>query len=166
MSTTMEPREVVGVLNHFFDLLCPILKDEQADIDKFIGDCIMALFEDLPDWDPAPVRAARAALRMQEAVENASASFPKPLQVRIGINTGSLVRGDLGSRFVRRDYTVIGDVVNRAQRLEANAPRGGVLISDTTYAAIKDHAVAEPLVITMKGVAAPVTAYVLQELRS
>src|SRR5262249_41773442 len=105
-----------------------------------------------------------AALRMQQAM--ASASLPIPVQVRIGINTGPLVRGDLGSRFVRRDYTVIGDVVNRAQRLEANAPEGGVLVSDTTYAVIKDHAVAEPRMITMKGVTAPVTAYVLQELRS
>ena len=164
LSTTLEPRQVVELLNHFFDLLCPILKDEQADIDKFIGDCIMALFDDLPDADPAPLRAARAALRMQQAVSNAK--LPIPVQVRIGINTGPLVRGDLGSRFVRRDYTVVGDVVNRAQRLEANAPRGGVLVSDTTYAAIKDFAVAEPRVITMKGVAAPVTAYVLLELRS
>jgi CheY-like chemotaxis protein/class 3 adenylate cyclase len=164
LSTTLQPREVVELLNHFFDLLCPILKEEQADIDKFIGDCIMALFEDVPDGDPAPVRAARAALRMQQVM--ATAKLPIPVQVRIGINTGPLVRGDLGSRFVRRDYTVIGDVVNRAQRLEANAPKGGVLISDTTYAAVKDIAVAEPRVITMKGVAAPVTAYVLQELRS
>src|SRR5262249_51154177 len=163
LSTTMQPREVVELLNQFFDLLCPILKEEQADIDKFIGDCIMALFEEHADLDPAPLRAARAALRMQKAIQQ---SAPAGLQVRIGINTGPLVRGDLGSRFVRRDFTVVGDVVNRAQRLEANAPRGGVLVSDTTYAGIKDHAIAEPRVNTLKGGPPPLTAYVLQDRRS
>src|SRR5262249_6045332 len=163
LSTTMQPREVVELLNQFFDLLCPILKEEQAYIDKFIGDCIMALFEEHADLDPAPLRAARAALRMQKAIQQ---SAPAGLQVRIGINTGPLVRGDLGSRFVRRDFTVVGDVVNRAQRLEANAPRGGVLVSDTTYAGIKDHAIAEPRVNTLKGGPPPLTAYVLQDRRS
>jgi class 3 adenylate cyclase len=104
---------------------------------------------------------------MEAALQHARATLAHELAVRIGINTGPLVRGDLGSRFVRRDYTVVGDVVNRAQRLEANAPKAGILISDSTYAMIKDlGAVAEPRIITMKGVAAPVTAYVLLELPS
>ena len=164
MSSRLKPREVVDLLNQFFDLLCPILKQEQADIDKFIGDCIMAVFEELADADPAPMRAARAGLRMQQALAQAAESLLPGLSMRVGINTGPLVRGDLGSRFVRRDYTVIGDVVNRAQRLEAAAPRGGVLVSQSTFEILGTGARGQPVVVNLKGVAEPVTAYLLEAI--
>ena len=64
----------------------------------------------------------RAALAMQAAMAGFNRGRPIALRMRIGINTGPLVRGDLGSRFVRRDYTVIGDTVNRANRYESAAP--------------------------------------------
>src|SRR5207302_1726291 len=110
----------------------PIIREEGGDIDKFIGDAIMAVFEDGPG-DPFALRAVRAALRMQEALGAWNRQTGHELRMRVGINTGRVVRGDIGSRCVRRDYTVIGDVVNRAQRLESNAPIGGVLISESTY---------------------------------
>jgi len=68
MSCEMQPMEVVELLNSFFDVMCPVLKAEAADIDKFIGDAIMALFDELPDGDSAPLRAVRAALAMQAAL--------------------------------------------------------------------------------------------------
>ena len=131
---------MVELLNDFFDVMCPIAQGRGGDIDKFIGDAIMAVFDELPDGDPAPLRAVRAALAMQTAlarVERQARRRPA-LQMRIGVNIGPVVRGDIGSRLVRRDYTVIGDVVNRAQRFEANAPKGGVLVGEQTYLATRD----------------------------
>jgi adenylate cyclase len=166
MSSQMEPSEVVEILNGFFDVMCPIIKDEAGDIDKFIGDAIMAVFDDLPSADPAPLRAVRAGLRMQNALKEWNALAGNDVAVRIGINTGKVVRGDIGSKHVRRDFTVIGDVVNRAQRFEANAPRRGVLVGETTYQRIAERVVAERSDgLKLKGVAEPVVAYVIQSLK-
>jgi CheY-like chemotaxis protein/class 3 adenylate cyclase len=180
LSSRLLPRQVVDLLNRFFDLLCPVLKDAQGDIDKFIGDCIMAVFEDLPDGEPGALRAARAALAMQRTLAEARIPVPgpgvelpraegepaasPPLRMRIGVSTGPLVRGDLGSRFVRRDYTVIGDVVNRAQRLETAAPPGSVVISRATREVLGERARGQKVVLTLKGVPDPVEAFLLEEI--
>jgi CheY-like chemotaxis protein/class 3 adenylate cyclase len=166
MSCEMKPSQVVELLNGFFDVMCPLLKDEAADIDKFIGDAIMAVFEELPGGDPAPLRAVRAGLAMQAGLTRWNAESGRDLAIRIGINMGPVVRGDIGSKHVRRDYTVIGDVVNRAQRFESNAPRGGVLVGENTYLATRDVIEYEPRPgLKLKGVAEPVTAYVALRLR-
>ncbi len=160
LSSKLEPREVVELLNGFFDVMCPIIKDEAGDIDKFIGDAIMALFEELPEADPAPLRAVRAALRMQSALAAWNRAAGNDVAVRIGVNTGKVVRGDIGSRHVRRDYTVIGDVVNRAQRFEASAPPRGVLIGEKTYERVREQVLVEPCgELRLKGIDAPVPAY-------
>jgi class 3 adenylate cyclase len=167
MSTSMQPMEVVELLNSFFDVMCPVLKSEAADIDKFIGDAIMALFDELPDGDPAPLRAVRAALAMQQALRAWNQHTQRDLSIRIGVNMGPVVRGDIGSRHVRRDYTVIGDVVNRAQRFEATAPKGGVLVGERTYLATCDAIEYAPMLnIQLKGVAEPVNAYLALRLRA
>ena len=166
MSGNMEPRAVIEVLNEYFDRMCPIVLEEGGDIDKFIGDAIMAIFEDKRDADPPELRAVRAGLRMQEALSAWNQTRGTAIHMRIGINTGPLVRGDLGSRFVRRDYTVIGDTVNRANRYESNAPHGGVLIAHSTYAPVQDRLIVEEAPgVKLKGVADPVTAYVVRGLR-
>ena len=99
----------------------------------------MALFDELPEADPAPVRAIRAALAMQKALGEWNKKLGRDMAIRIGINVGRVVRGDIGSRHVRRDYTVIGDAVNRAQRFESKAPRGDVLVGERTYQAARDR---------------------------
>ena len=166
MSASMPPRAVIELLNEYFDVMCPIVKQHGGDIDKFIGDAIMAVFDDLPGREAAPARAVRAALAMQAAMPTFNARAPRPLAMRIGINTGPLVRGDLGSRYVRRDFTVIGDTVNRANRFEGNAPPGGVLISSSTYAELGDLvSVEEREGLQLKGVAQPVRAFVVQSIR-
>jgi DNA-binding response OmpR family regulator len=167
MSCALEPHAVVELLNGFFDVMCPILKDEAADIDKFIGDAIMAIFEDLPGGDPAPLRAVRAGLAMQAALARHNAETGRDLAIRVGINVGTVVRGDIGSCHVRRDYTVIGDVVNRAQRFEANAPRGGVLVGQHTWLATRDQIDYEPRPgLHLKGVAEPVDAWLALRLKA
>jgi DNA-binding response OmpR family regulator len=166
MSCSMQPMEIVELLNSFFDVMCPVLKAEAADIDKFIGDAIMALFDELPDADPAPLRAVRAGLAMQAALEEWNSKKGTALQVRIGINMGQVVRGDIGSKHVRRDYTVIGDVVNRAQRFEASAPKGRVLVGARTYLMTRDFVEYEPVQqLKLKGVTEPVDAYVAVRVR-
>lgn len=165
MSGTMSPRQVIELLNDYFDVLCPLIKAEHGDIDKFIGDAIMAVFDSVRGHDSPAERAVRAALAMQAAMTGFNAGRPIKLSMRIGINTGPLVRGDLGSRFVRRDYTVIGDTVNRANRYEMTCPPDRVLISQSTRDALGDRVqVAEVLDLTLKGVAEPVTGYVVEAL--
>jgi adenylate cyclase len=171
MSSKMKPAEVVAILNESFDALCVQIKEFGGDIDKFIGDAIMAVFEDRPQFtEPHGLRAARAAWAMQQSLAAYNAlrnpSGDSPLIMRIGLNCGTVVRGDIGSRFVRRDYTCIGDVVNRAQRHESKAPLGGVLLSADLYARIADFVEVEEMTgITLKGIDHPVSAYVLKGFR-
>jgi class 3 adenylate cyclase len=87
----------------------------------------------------------------------------KPVIMRVGLNCGPLVRGDLGSRYVRRDFTCIGDTVNKAQRHESASPLGGVLLSQTVYDRIRDRVRVKELPgIKLKGIEQPVSGWVLE----
>jgi adenylate cyclase len=165
MSSKLSPIEVIELLNAYFDAMCPRIVEQGGDIDKFIGDAIMAVFDDVRGAAPPAERAVRAGLAMQAAMAGFNEGRPIRLQMRIGINTGPLVRGDLGSRFVRRDYTVIGDTVNRANRYESKAPVGGVLVSASTRDVLGDRAIVEAVPgLELKGVTEPVTAYLVRSL--
>ncbi len=119
-------REVVGLLNVYFEKMVEILIMYDAIIDKFIGDAILSVFG--RDADGAH-RAVCAAWDMITALPSLRAETGKDIHIRIGINSGNVVVGDIGSRLYRRDFTVIGDNVNTAQRLESAAPRDGILVS-------------------------------------
>jgi adenylate cyclase len=173
MSAKMTAAQVIALMNAYFDEMCPVIVQLGGDIDKFIGDAIMAVFADDPRFDPEKephvLRAARAAWGMQRALdafnERRKAQDPEAKQVimRVGVNCGPLVRGDLGSRYVRRDYTCIGDTVNRAQRHESACPLGGVLLSQTAYDRIKDKVMVEEITgIKLKGLTEPVSAYAIK----
>jgi CheY-like chemotaxis protein/class 3 adenylate cyclase len=165
MSAKMSPSELIALLNEYFDLMCPLVKEHGGDIDKFIGDAIMAIFEEHRGKPPAAERAVRAALAMQRALTAFNEGRTVALGMRIGINTGPVVRGDLGSRVVRRDYTVIGDTVNQANRYESKCPPGGVLVSRSTRDTLGDRAtVREVQGLALKGVAELVTGYVVESL--
>ena len=164
MSARMTPREVVDVLNESFDALCVVIKEQGGDIDKFIGDAIMAVFQSVPgETEPHALRAVRAAWRMQRALDAFNDGRESALVMRIGLNSGPLIRGDIGSRFVRRDYTCIGDTVNRAQRHESKCPLGGVLLSATVYERVAEFVEVEEIGgIKLKGIDEPVSAYALK----
>ncbi len=165
MSASLTPHELIALLNDYFDVMCPIIKDHGGDIDKFIGDAIMAVFAEQRGLAPAPERAVRAALAMQRAMPELNARQPIQLAMRIGVNTGPVVRGDLGSRVVRRDYTVIGDTVNQANRYESKCPIGGVLVSRSTRDALGDRVTASSIEgLQLKGIAQPVTGYVVEAI--
>jgi DNA-binding response OmpR family regulator len=166
MSAELSPRQVVDILNASFDTLCVVIKQQGGDIDKFIGDAIMAVFEDRPDLDePHALRAVRAAWGMQAALREFNRDRKNPLIMRIGLNSGSIVRGDIGSKYVRRDYTCIGDVVNRAQRHESKCPLGGVLLSQEVYRRVASFVQVDELPgLTLKGIDTPQIAYVLRAM--
>ncbi len=165
MSSKLKPSELINLLNDYFDQMCPLVKDHGGDIDKFIGDAIMAIFEDERGQEAAPIRAVRAALGMQRALEVFNRTSTIQLAMRIGINTGPVIRGDLGSKVVRRDYTVIGDTVNQANRYESRCPPGSVLVSRSTKDLLGDGArVREVEGLELKGVTNPVTGYVVDSM--
>ncbi len=165
MSASLTPVQLISLLNDYFDVMCPIVKEHHGDIDKFIGDAIMAIFEEARGREPPAFRASRAGLAMQAAMAAFNADRTIKLAMRIGINTGPVVRGDLGSRVVRRDYTVIGDTVNQANRYEQRSPHGAVLISASTRLVLGDRAVVREVTgLELKGVTAPVTAYVVESI--
>ncbi len=135
ISEGISPRELATLLNDYFTRMGDIIMSRDGMINKYIGDAVMAIWNaPLPHPEHARV-ACQAALEMKRAVDTMA-----PLRMRVGINTGSMVAGNLGHR-ERMEYTVIGDSVNLASRLEgANKAFGTcILISDTTAALIRDE---------------------------
>ncbi len=114
-SESMEPSAVVAMLNSIFDVAVKAVDQFGGDVDKFIGDAILAVFS-------SSKNALGAAMKIQRRLP------PDGPQLRIGIHYGKVIRGSVGGGN-RWDYTLISDVVNTAQRLESNAPPGGILIS-------------------------------------
>jgi adenylate cyclase len=106
-------------------------------LDKFIGDAVMAVFgAPLPLPNPA-LSAVRCALAMRAALEEISSRTNEPLAITIGINSGPVLAGSVGSAR-RLEYTVLGDTVNVAARLQSNAGTNEILISDSTREALGD----------------------------
>ncbi len=153
-----EPGLVVEVLNFYFQHLATLVKEHQGDIDKFVGDQILAVFV----GDDAERRAIECALAMQARMTALAADRPSwNLSVGIGINSGEVIMGAMGSR-ERMDYTVLGDAVNLAARLCSHAGRGQTLISRATHAAVVDRSgfTAEALPpIQVKGKREPVAVF-------
>jgi len=163
MCSDLEAKEVVELLNGYFDAMIPPIREAEGDVDKFIGDAIMARFRDPDDGvarEPSPLRAIRAGLGMLEALRAYNQALPRQLHMRIGINHGEVVIGAIGSAS-RRDFTTIGDTVNRAQRLESNASVDGILIMEHTYELVKDRVVVARRAekVALKGIPEPVAAY-------
>ena len=155
--------EVVDVLNQYLDLMVEIVFAHQGTLDKFLGDGLLALFgTPLPQPDH-PRRAVRAALAMQGAVADLNATRRRrgavTLDIGIGINTGEAVVGNIGSE-KRMEYTVIGDMVNVAQRLQTQALSGEILISESTLPHVSSVVtVYDTIEASVKGRRQPIRAY-------
>ena len=132
-------------------------------MDKFIGDGLMVFFGD-PDPQPDHAeRCVRAAIEMQKKAREIRRKWEErgdmPIRIRIGINTDEVVVGNMGSAR-RLSYTALGSGVNLAQRLESNAPVGGILISKRTYELVKNHVPIEPRGdMVVKGLDEPIEVY-------
>jgi class 3 adenylate cyclase/FixJ family two-component response regulator len=138
ISESEPPDKVVRLLNSYFDMIVKEIIAQRGFIDKFIGDAVMAVFRGEYHLD----RAIDACLAVRKKIEQLpgesnDVSF-KP-KVSIGINSGEMVSGNIGSATLRRlDYTVIGDVVNTAQRLQSSAADGQIVITETSYEKVKE----------------------------
>ena len=168
LSENMEPQAVVAFLNEYMTAMATIIEDAGGIIDKFIGDGIMAEFLPEDTGDNHALRAVRAGIRMQQRLAELEHGWrsTRPelagIQSRIGINTGEVVSGNIGSQ-TRMDYTVIGDNVNLTSRIESNGQGGEVHLSESTYLEVKDHIAAvrlEP--IHVKNRVQPVQVYAIK----
>jgi adenylate cyclase len=141
-TAAMDPRDVQATLNVYFQEMTEIVFRHEGTIDKFIGDGLMVFFGDPEPQPDHALRAVRAAIEMQQRVrEMGRAGVWKgsfPVRIRIGIHTGSVVVGNMGSQR-RLSYTVIGAPVNLASRLEGHAPVGGIVLSAATRERVKQE---------------------------
>lgn len=138
LSEEMSPREINLMLNQFFSRMTDIIFKYDGMIDKFIGDCLMGVFGAPKERKKDPERAIRAALEIRGELARMmeSGELEKKFNIRIGINTGKVVAGNIGSPN-RMEYTVIGDPVNIASRLESIASPNQILIGEETYRLVK-----------------------------
>lgn len=133
ISESETPDNVVSLLNQYFDLIVKEIINQGGIIDKFIGDCVMAVFKGEFHLDRA-IEASLAIRNNIEALPKALSKVEFQPKVSIGINSGEMVSGNIGSKSLKRlDYTVIGDTVNVAQRLQTEADKGQILIDETAY---------------------------------
>jgi adenylate cyclase len=163
LSNQVEAPELLTMLNNYFELLVEIVFHHEGTVDKFMGDGMMVIWGAPVSHDDDPLRAVRAALDIQRAMDSfnfdrASRRQP-PVEVGIGINTGPVVAGYIGSSRTM-SYSVIGDTVNLASRLCAAALPGEVVLSEYTQFIIQDEIKATPRPpIHAKGLSEPVQAY-------
>lgn len=163
MSEALEPEQVVEILNHYLNLTTTAIFKNKGTLDKFVGDATMAVFNSPFDLDDYVFRAVCAAMDIVaggEALEHElMEQYGRSVGFGVGVNCGPAVVGNVGCEF-RMDFTAIGDTVNTAARLEANAKKGQVLISDAVYERIKDRIEAEEVgEIPLKGKSKGVFVY-------
>ncbi|SVE11116.1 uncharacterized protein METZ01_LOCUS463970, partial [marine metagenome] len=133
MSEKMEPEDVVNLLNTYFDKQTEIVQKFRGDIDKFVGDELMAVFK----GETMANQAVDCAVKIQTEVQMLNQKLGKNIQIGIGINSGAMVMGAMGSKD-RMDFTVIGDNVNLGARLCGAAKAGEVIISENTEKLLGD----------------------------
>lgn len=160
ISESESPDTVVKLLNTYFDVMVKEIIAQGGYVDKFIGDAIMAVFRGDFHLD----RAIDASLAVRKEIRNLPVnpgheSFLP--QVSVGINSGEMISGNIGSGSLRRlDYTVIGDAVNTAQRLQSAAQNGQIIISSSSYEKVKESFNCKKVgEVNLKNKLQPVTIY-------
>jgi adenylate cyclase len=163
MSETRDAEEVVRVLNRYLERMSRVILRYDGMIDEFIGDAILAVFGVPEKKEDDPARAVACALSMQNALrelndEMMAEGYPA-LEMGIGVNTGTVIAGNIGSE-VRTKYGIMGAVVNRAARIESNTVGGEVLIGEETHRLVHDVVTADPpRSVMMKGLKSPLVYY-------
>jgi adenylate cyclase len=161
LSERLTPAQTAALLNGFFECMADAVFEQDGTLDKFIGDALMAVFGAPLDQPDHAARAVRTAQLMHRGLARLNEdSAGTPLKIRIGIHSGMARVGDIGSKR-RREYTVLGDVVNTASRLEsAVAKPGQIIISRATREQLPDSFEVVPLgVVSLRGRNAPVEIF-------
>ncbi|HEY4196652.1 MAG TPA: adenylate/guanylate cyclase domain-containing protein [Mucilaginibacter sp.] len=157
--------KVVAIINQLFDIIVKEVIAQNGHVDKFMGDAVMAVFRGDYHLDRA-IDAALAARQQIEKVEGLAANDKtfKP-EVSIGLNSGEMISGNIGSASLKRlDYTVIGDAVNLAQRLQSAAKAGQIIITEDVHEMIKESFKCQKIgEVTLKNKAKPVVIYEVME---
>ena len=168
LSEAMDPEIMVRFLNRYLEQMSKIILEYDGIIDEIQGDSILAVFG-VPDKnDTDPDRATACAIAMQNALDELNDTFLREgyplLEMGIGINTGSVVVGNIGSE-VRMKYAVVGSAVNTASRIESNTVGGQVMIGESTYNLIKGMVTCDPpQVFMMKGLRKPLVAFAVKQI--
>jgi len=138
ISENETPDTVIKLLNSYFDVMVKEIIAQGGYVDKFIGDAIMAVFRGDYHLDRA-IDASLAVRKKIEELPNETGNIFFAPKVSIGINSGEMISGNIGSASLRRlDYTVIGDAVNTAQRLQSAGDAGQIIISENSFEKVKE----------------------------
>ena len=167
MSEKMDPEQVTCTMNDCFCMMGDCIETHGGTIDKFIGDCVMVLFGIPKALEDAPQKAVNAAIEIRNRLYkfNKEKNLSIPLNIHIGINTGPVVAGMVGSD-QKQEFTVMGDAVNLASRLEDASQVGQILVGPATYKATKQGFTYKTLPpIALKGKAEPVPVYELLSVK-
>ncbi len=170
LSETMEPEIMVRLLNRYLESMSKVILGYDGIIDEIVGDSILAIFGVPEKRKSDPERAVACALAIQNALVDLNREFISeghpPFEVGIGINTGNVIVGNIGSD-VRMKYGVVGAAVNTAARIESNTVGGQILIGETTHQIIKELLTCEvPRSIMMKGLKTPLVVYSVKAIGS
>lgn len=159
MSEKMTPQEVITVLNHYFGDMTDLVFKHKGTLDKFIGDCLFAIWgSPLPD-EKHTIHAIKCALDIQKTLAKKEHQGIPPIQLGIGICSGPAVVGNMGSS-QRQEFTAIGDTVNTASRMAGQAKGGMIVIPKSTYDLVKGKVRAKKLKpVHVKGKEKPIQIY-------
>ena len=164
-SEEREPAEVAAMLNAYFGRIIPLLERMGGDVHQIVGDELMVVFGKSDEPDHA-LRAARASLLLQRTARSTAEGHDDWPRFRVGVASGEVHAGVVGAESGHRKHAFVGDVVNLAARLQAEAPVDGVLIGAETYRQLGESAVAQALPPRkVKGKREPVEAYLLHSVR-
>ena len=169
ISEEMEPEELLGMLNKYFSEMTEIIFKYGGTIDKFMGDGILGFVGDPCEYPDHAERAVRMAVEMQSKLKALGEEWfsygTSSLRIGIGVNTGYVTVGDVGSE-AHMDYTAIGRHVNLAARLQQEAKPDQIIISQRTYSLVKDIVEAEEMgEVEMKGFDRPIRTYNVYNMR-
>jgi PAS domain S-box-containing protein len=163
-----EPETVFSVLNSYLSIAAQAILEQEGTLDKFMGDSVLAIWnspDEQPDHALRAVRAAREIIQRSLMAHNEFSNPEQQMIFRVGITTGEAIIGNVGTNELF-NYTAIGDVVNLAQRLQATAKSGEILVEKSTYDIVSDYVQTDTLQhISVKGREQIVQAYTIKDIK-